>query len=196
MRPDERFREDARCYAKISEKKIDDFLEVSLDLMMKSPPISLSSVAERLKKESSLPAEVAISAHRFFVWVAGEFPTVTLEEVESDFQALKIPTKVTRKTIEFLNKRRTELAPYWKRERHESVPVLSEINWRVDVRTASSDYLAGKEIVALLRIQANDGEKLSQIYMEIDRERLSLLEYNINALKKRFLEAEKSVSPT
>jgi hypothetical protein len=196
MRPDEGFREDARCYSKISEKRIDHFLEISLALMTKSAPISLSSLGERLNKEVSLRADVAIRAYRFFVWVAREFPTVTPEEVESDFQALKIPTKVAHKTIDFLNKRRTELAPYWKKERHESVPVLSEINWRVDVRTGSSDYLAGKEIVALLRIQANDGEELSQIYMEIDRERLSLLEQNINALKRRFLEAEKSASQT
>lgn len=189
MEPDAYFLEDAKCFSKIPETKIDIFLELAFSML-----ITRSFSFGRLEKKSGVPKDVAFSAYRFFAWVAREFPTVTPEEVENDFQNLKIPPKAARKMIEFLDGKKKELGPFWKKERHESVPVLSEINWRVDIRTGSSDYLAGKEVVALLRIQAHDGEELSQIYLEIDRERLSMLEYKINNLKRKFLEAEKSVS--
>ena len=189
MKPDTYFLDGAKCFSKIPQTKIDIFLDSALSMML----TSRMSPATMVKK-IGIPSDVAYGALRFFGWVASAFPTLTLEEIESDFQKLKIPGKTARKLIEFLDKRRKELGPFWKRGRHESVPVLSEINWRVDIRTGSSDYLADKEIVALVRLQGNDGEEMSQIYLEIDRERLSLLEDTINKLKRKFLEAEKSVS--
>jgi hypothetical protein len=189
MKPDTYFLEDAKCFSKIPETKIDIFLDSALSMMLTS---TLSPA--RMEKKTGIPSDVAYGALRFFVWVTSAFPTLTLEEIENDFQNLKIPGKTARKLVEFLDKRRKELGPFWKKDRHEAVPVLSEINWRVDIRTGSSDYVADREVVALVRIQGNDGEEMSQIYLEIDRERLSLLEDTINKLKRKFLEAEKSVS--
>ena len=86
-----------------------------------------------------------------------------------------------------------ELDDYLRQIRPEAIPVLTSVRWRVDTRSASSNYLKKPEVVALLRIGTNDGTHIEQIFIELDKDDLSFLDAEIGRMKREFLKAEEKI---
>lgn len=184
------FFEDAKAFGTLPEDKLKGLIEFSI--YATEQRIAITS--EVFKERTSVSINEGYPAYRFAVNVIRAYATHTEQEILEDLRKLDFAEDRCRILLDLLRASKESLRGFWSKSRSEAVPAFNEMNWRVDVRVSSSDYLKGKEAVALVRIQASDGDERSQVYFELDREALSVLETSFNRLKEEFLEAERAIS--
>jgi hypothetical protein len=131
-----------------------------------------------------------VGAKRFASLVFYYGATVSRTDVESDLKLLNFEKQHIALILDNLDGIWKESEDYLVRIRDETIPILSSLRWRVDVRHASSDYLKKPEVVALLRIGTNDKDKSYCIHFELDEDKLSWLETVIGKVKREMLKAK------
>jgi len=187
--PDHFYRE-VDAFRQISPDKLPIILEFASTYVVDRRPISPKLVENLTKKTETTDVNV-MAALRIISVIARRAPTVTKEELIADLQKLEFDNEVINQILNFLETIKTKIFDYAKTTKDEAVPRLADINWRVDIRHASGDFLKEPTIYAMLRIQSYDGETFDQIYVELDKDSVSWLEATVNKIKAKFIEAEK-----
>jgi hypothetical protein len=190
LRPPRGFAADVKVFSSLPQDKLKSIIEFAIDVI----ETRFSVTPEIFQQRTSTSLEEGYGAYRFVTNMAEFYGTHTEEQLVEDFVKLGIPEDRFKILLDLFRSNKQRFRSYWLANRNEAVPTLTEVNWRVDIRTSSSDYLERKEAVALVRLQASDNEETSQIYFELDKEHLSFLETRFNKLKEEFLQAEKTVS--
>lgn len=181
---------DFDIFRQIPPDKLPILLEFVSTYILERRPVTarlFEDLAKKVKvKDVTLAATIKVLS-----LIMGRAPTVTKEELIADLQQLKFDKKVIDQILDFLEATKTKAYDYAKRTKDEAIPRLADINWRVDIRHASGDLLKEPTVYALMRIQGYDGEEMSQVYLELDKDGLSWLETILNRIKAKFIEAEK-----
>jgi len=188
-KPSPRFSYDMAALCQIPEEQLYTLLEITFKHIVDDLPFS-SDYLNRIGKEIGVDTDTLVGAIRGI----GSFLTgsamVTEEELRSDLERANLSAKMAKEIADFVKAQEGKLYKSVERERAEAVPVLREINWRVDIRFASGDGLLEPTVYALLRIAVNDGTRTDRVYLELDRDDLSLLETTLNRVKAEFTKAE------
>ena len=189
-KPSDSFLRDANAFRGISPDKLPHILEFASTYVVERRPI-YSKLIEELAKKTETTDVTVIAAINVISLIARKAPTVTKEELIDDLRKLEFNNEAIDQIRNFLETIKTKLYDFAERTRNEAVPRLVDINWRIDIRHASGDFLKEPTVYALMRIQGYDGEKMKQVYLELDRDDLSWLEATVSKMKAKFIEAEK-----
>jgi len=189
-KPSDIFYSNVDAFHQIPTDKLPIFLDFSSTYLVERKPLYGELVEELAKKVESTFANM-VSAINFLNLIIARIRIVTKEELMDDLEKLEFDKGVIDQLLRFLEKNETKLDRYAQSERHEAVPRLVDINWRVDIRHASGDFLKEPSAYALVRLQVYDGEQYDQLYLELDKDTLSWLETTLNTIKAKFIEAEK-----
>lgn len=185
---------DADQLRKIPIKRLADFLKWVVKQRVLREVYSIERWKEVCKKFGLKSEEELYGAHRFAVDLFERGTEVELSEVVKDLQNLGFENEKVELITDKLESLWAESEDYLVRVREETVPILNSLNWRVDIRYSSSDYLDKPEPIALFRIGVSDGTTRHEIYIELDKDRLSWLDATIGKMKRAFLKAEESIS--
>jgi hypothetical protein len=115
-------------------------------------------------------------------------------DLASDFEKLGFDTEKSTIIIDTLQQAWKTYSSYLEAARLEAIPVLSSMHWRIDIRLSSGDFLAKPDIVAYLRIGADDGTKKTELVLELDKESFSWFESVIGKIRKEMLSAESTMN--
>lgn len=189
-KPSDVFYSNAEAFRQIPINKLQFLFDFSMTYTITRKPLYGELVEELAKKLDSTYA-IAMPSIWFISLIIKRFQLVTREELINDLNQLEFNKDMIDKILDFLDKNEDLLNKFAEGTRNEAVPSLVDINWRVDIRHSSGDFLKEPSVYALLRLQVYDGEQLGKIYFELDKDRLSWLETTINKIKSKFIEAEK-----
>lgn len=189
-KPSDIFYSNVDAFRQISTDKLPILFDFASTYLAERKPLYGELVEELAKNVESTYANI-VAAISFVNLIMARTRIVTKEKLIDDLEKLEFDKGVIDQILSFLEKIETKLNRYAQSERNEAVPGLADINWRVDIRHASGDFLKEPSVYALVRIQVYDGEHYDQLYMELDKDSLSWLETNLNAIKAKFIEAEK-----
>jgi hypothetical protein len=190
QKPPDKFYVDVGALRQISPDKLPFVLDYISTHVLEKRAMPITSF-EKLAEKTETTVEIVIGAANAIAYLIRKATLVTKEELADDLQKLKLTNETIDQISNFMETTKTQLYSYAKRSRNEAVPSLVDINWRVDIRHASGDFLKEPTVYVLMRIQGYDGEKMDQIYLELDRDSLSWLETTLKRIKARFVEAEK-----
>jgi hypothetical protein len=189
-KPTDRFYADIAALREISTDKLPIIMEFVLEYVLDRIAVR-PALVEKLSKQVEISDKNFIRATRVIQAIALGGMAVTKEELVADLQKLELSNEVIDQILNFMETQKTKIASNVERRREEAVPNLSDLNWRVGIRYASGDFLREPTVYALLRIQVYDGSRLDQLYIELDKDDLSILETTLNKMKTKFIEAEK-----
>jgi len=189
-KPPDSFYRDIDIFRQISPDKLPIILEFVATYVVDRRLLSPKRVEELATKTETTEVTISAALNVLSV-ITRRAPTVTRGELIADLQKLEFDKETINQIVKFLETTKTKIDDYAKRIKDEAVPRLSDINWRVDIRHASGDFLKVPTIYALMRIESFDGTSFDSIYLELDKDRLSWLEATVNKIKAKFIEAEK-----
>ncbi len=181
---------DAEILNKIPKDKMADFIEWSSNIILKETALEEKQWSEIAPKFDLKEATELYSAQRFANILLFAGSELTRAELELDLETLGFKRDKIEILVSTLQPVWVRIEPILKRRRLEAIPKLASLRWRVDVRYASSNYLKEPELVAILRIGTNDGEKRNHVHLEMSLDRLSWLESTIVKLKNEMLQAQ------
>lgn len=187
---------DAGHMKKIPKEKLPDFLQWLVRFVVHREAYT-DTRWERLREKFGLRSiEELNGAQRFggLIFIGGS--EIQRAELVSDLETLAFEQEEIELIMNQLELVWTESEDFLKRARYESIPSLTSLRWRVDIRTASSNYLRKPEVVALLRIGTHDGSETDYIFLELDKDKLSWLDTMIGKIKREFLKAEEKLNQT
>lgn len=188
-KPPESFYVDIASLRQIPADKLSILLEFVFKLAVDDAPAT-DEVFKRLAKQTEVTLEVFLSAARVINNIMTRAPSITREELKSDLSKVELKEETIAQILLFLEAQKTKLYRYIERARREAVPSLTDINWRVDIRSASGDALPEPTVYVLMRIAVNDGTRTDRIYMELNKDDLSWLETTLSKIKAAFMKAE------
>lgn len=189
-KPSDRFKADVVALRQISVDKLPYILEFVLKYFLGRVPVRPELVVEVAKK-AEITDEILLRSARVITTFMVNGLTATKEELVADLQKLELSNEAIDRMLNFLEDQKAEISSAAEERREEAVPSLYDLNWRVDIRYASGDFLREPTVHALLRIQVYDGSEIDQVYLELDKDDISRLETTLSKLKTKFIEAEK-----
>jgi len=189
-KPSDRFYADVAALREISTDKLPIIMEFVLNYVIDRIAVR-PALVEKLSKQVEISDNKFLRATRAFSTITLGGLAFTKEELVADLQKLELSNEVIDQILNFLETQKTKISSNAERRREEAVPNLSDLNWRVGIRYASGDFLREPTVYALLRIQVYDGSQIDQLYIELDKDDLSLLETTLGKIKAKFIEAEK-----
>jgi hypothetical protein len=178
----------AESFQKVPEDKIKYWFDWFVDNVVQAGTPSVPNINEIIKT-LKLDRQEVFESIAFIQFLISNL-RYSDDELASDLNALDLGETRTKILIDLLRASRTQLKDYLISTRDEAIPTLTEVNWRVDVRSASSDYLLEPGVVVLMRLLCNDGDTDTYIYLEMDKSRFSILEKAILNIKSKVIEAE------
>lgn len=188
-KPSDRFYADVAALRQISTDKLQHILEFVLKYQIDRVPIRPVIIKE-LAEQVETTDDIFLRAVRVISTIMQRGLAVTKEELVTDLQKLELSNEAIDQINNFLEAHKTKLSTSAEYRREEAVPNLYELNWRVDIRYASGDFLREPTVYALLRIQVYDGSQIDQVYLELDKDDISMLETTLAKMKTKFIEAE------
>lgn len=181
--------QDAEALKQIPINKLPEILEFTFKVVITEIPVSVEDLKE-LSKKTKTTYDLLMHAIRIISSIIVEGVKVTQEELREDLHKLDIPDEVIDQILEFVEANKNNIFTFAEKEREEAIPVLRDLNWRIDIRYSSGDFLWEPTVYALLRIVATDGQKSSRIYLELDKDDVSWIERTFSRIKAKFIEAE------
>jgi hypothetical protein len=184
---------DAEFLNQIPNDKINEFINWAIEYILKGLIAEEGQFYKIAKKVGLKTAGEAYSASRLLGILLYNGAELTTEELEQDLTSLGFKKDKIDILISALRAQWVSIEPVLQRRRLEALPKLWDIRWRVDVRYASNNYFKEPEVIAILRIETNDGQKKNHMHLEMGLERLSWLESTIVKLKKEMLTAQEKI---
>lgn len=187
---------DAEHLRKISKEKMPEFIKWFSRFRVNREAYTEAQWINICETFGFRSIEELHGAQRFANVILLTGPEIDQSELRSDLSTLGFEQEKIDLIIDHFESVWLELDNYLRGMRLEAIPVLSSLRWRVDIRSASSNYLKEPEAIGLLRIGTNDGTRRNQIYIELDKDDLSRLETEIGKMKREFLKVEEKLKQT
>jgi hypothetical protein len=185
---------DAEHVKKIPVENLANFLEWVVRFRTREE-IYTDSQWERIRENFNLKSiEELIGAMRFIDLVFENGIETERSDLISDLKNLGFEQGKIELIINKLESAWDQFDDYLKRRRVEAIPDLTSLRWRIDIRYASSNYFRKPEVIALLRIGTSDRTERDEIYVELNKDKLSWLETIIGRIKREFLKAEEKLN--
>jgi hypothetical protein len=134
------------------------------------------------------------SAGRLIDFIFTHGCSLSSNDLISDLEKLNIDKERIDKILEYMRQAWANYSEYLEAARLEVIPVLTSLNWRVDLRLSSSDFLAKPDVVAYLRIGVSDGSSKKELAVELDKTNFSQLESMIAKMRKEIISAEAAIA--
>ena len=184
--PPKSFVSSAKHIEKVSEDKLQEVFNWVVEVL--NDPFEFSSI-EDLAKSLGVDKNAAVGVAVFMRYLYNNLK-LSDEELASDLKTLNISDARATKLLSILSVARSKYRDQLVSNRDEAIPELKEINWRVDIRTASNDYLPEPELVVLMRLLCYDGDDDTHIYLEMDKQRFLILDRAVEKIKIKLAESE------
>jgi hypothetical protein len=184
---------DAEHFKKIPNEKLASFIKWLIDFRVQEIPYTEQQWQKLAESYDFKSVGEMIGANRFggLIFTAG--PQTRRSDLLADLQTLGFEKEQIKLIIDQFELAWAESEDFLSMARLEVIPILTSFRWRVDIRCASSNYLRKPEVIALIRIGASDKTKQTEMYFELNKDKVSWLETIVGEMKRNFLEAEESM---
>lgn len=186
------FLEDTQNLKKVSLSKLDKFMDWTFKVFVNRAvyvPEEMTATAKEFNFSSAIELG---SAMRLLSYLFNHGNEITQAELENDFEKLGFEKERITVIVHSLNTNRSKYKEHLKSTRIEVNGKIVSINWRVDNRIVSSDFLDNHEIVAILGLGTILSGKTERLTFELNLDNILWLEKEIAKIKKAFLETRKN----
>ena len=189
MEPPSSIVSDSIKIQKLELNQIEFILNETIKDLIEDRPFFEDQLLE-MCKPLSIPTDVFISGWRFFNGIiTGRF-SVTIEEFISDLKKLGFIKEQIDLITNILEQKKDYLDEKLRDLRASILPRIQRINWHIDIRTSSSEYLPASEVYAIIRFYMG---RQKEIRFELDKKQLVWLDKIIERIKDEFIKWEEMI---
>ena len=189
MEPPSSIISDSKKIQKLKLNQIEFILNATIKDLIEDKPFVEDQLNE-MCKPLNIPVDIFISGWRFFYGITKGRFSVTIEEFKSDLTKLGFIKEQIDLILITLEKEKDYLDNKLRDLRASILPRIQSINWHVDIRTASSEYLPASEVYAIIRFYMGRQE---EIRFELDKRQLVWLDKIIEKIKDEFIKWEEMI---